>query len=295
MNLQFAMLFQLVVTGFVIGSFYALMACGYTVFYGTIRLINFAHAGVFMLGAFIGYALLVAVNPIGGAITAVGVSMAGTVAAAGIIGLVIRWFFALVQTKRRGFALSPMIFGVGVGLIIENTALHLWGSSPRAFPVSLPEDYRKIVITLIVCVSLLVGTELWVHKTRFGAAMRAVGIDHGAVRLMGISVERVVYIVFMFFSGIAGITGYLAGAYYGSIQFLMGFVIGLKGFTACVLGGIGNVRGALVGGWTLGLIEALGGGWLGTEWTDVIAFSVLILVLVVKPTGILGENIVERM
>ena len=270
------------------------MACGYTVFYGTIRLINFSHAGVYTLGAFIGYTLLIAIGP-GDKILAVFFSVAGSIAAAGLIGSVVRWFFSLVQARDKGFALSPMIFGVGVALIIENSVLHVWGTQAHAFPVLLPEDWRKVILTLLVSVLLLIGTEVWVHKTKFGAAMRAVGIDHDAVRLMGISVNRVVYVVFIVFSGIAGVTGYLAGAYYGSIQFIMGFLIGLKGFTACVLGGIGNVRGALIGGWVLGLIEAFGGGWLGTEWTDVIAFSALILALVLKPTGILGENIVERM
>ena len=283
----------MLLTGAIIGSFYALMACGYTVIYGTVRLINFAHGDVYMLGAFIGAALLGLRLPAAQPITAVALSVSGTILAAGLIGYLIRWIFSRVKSRKTSF--SPMIAGVGISLVIENGVLHAWGSNAIRFPAQLPDNFQKIVLTLGLSIALLIATELWVEKTKFGAAMRAVGIDHDAVRLMGISVERVIFIVFIAFSAIAGLTGYLAGSYYGSIQFLMGFMLGLKGFTAAVIGGIGNVRGALFGGWFLGLVEAFGGGYLGTQWTDVVVFSVLIFTLVLKPNGILGEAVVERM
>ena len=287
------MLFQIFLVGAILGCFYALLGLGFTVIYGTVRLINFAHGGVYMVGAFVGFSLLGALAPTGNVPLQVVGSLAGTVAATALMGYIIRW--VLAHLKAKAGSLGPMIAAVGIGIVIENGALHLWGSAPRVYPVQFGQGVSRLVVTLSACLLLLVGTELWIGRTKFGIAMRAAGIDHGAVRLMGISVEKVVIITFMVFSAIAGITGYLAGIYYGVIQFQMGFELGLKGFTAAVLGGVGNVRGALVGGIVLGLVEAFGGAWLGTEWTSVIAFSVLIAVLTLRPTGILGETIVERM
>lgn len=284
---------HLALTGAVLGSFYALIAVGYTVIYGTVRLINVAHGGVYMLGAFIGFMCVGKLVPADNLALGVIGGSAGTIAATALVGYIIRWLLARLDSKAGTF--SPIIAAVGISLVIENGALQLWGSAPVAFPLQLPENLTKVFATFGLCLVLLLSTEIWVRVTRFGAAMRAVGIDHGAVRLMGIRVENVLYVTFAVFSAIAGITGFLAGSYYGAIQFSMGFALGLKGFTAAVLGGVGNIRGALVGGWLLGLVEAFGGGWLGTQWTDVIAFAFLILVLVLKPSGILGETVVERM
>jgi branched-chain amino acid transport system permease protein len=286
-------LLQLALTGAVLGCFYALIALGYTVIYGTIRLINFAHGDVYMLGGFIGFTILGLIIPTSGVTVRVVASVAGTIAATGLVGYIIRWLLA--RLKARSGSFSPIIAAVGVSLVIQNGVLHVWGSAALVYPVQLPPDLSRFIVTLVICCLLLFAAELWIGKTKFGAAMRAVGIDHGAVRLMGISVDRVLYITFVAFSAIAGVTGYLAGSYYGVIEFLMGFELGLKGFTAAVLGGIGNVRGALVGGFVLGMVESFGGGWLGTQWTSVIAFSVLIALLILKPTGILGETVVERM
>jgi branched-chain amino acid transport system permease protein len=287
------MLLQLCITGLVLGAFYALIAVGYTVIYGTVRLLNFAHGDMYMLGAFVGFTALMMVPGSPASILPIVAGITATVVAIAFAGFVVRVVLERIDSKNDVF--SPIIAAVGISLVFQNSALHIWGTKPLAFPVQLEQDFTKPLITLAVALLMILAVDLWVSRSRFGMAMRAVGIDHNAVRLMGIRVDRVLYVTFAVFSAIAGVTGFLAGAYYGSIQFSMGFLLGLKGFTAAVLGGIGNVRGALLGGFLLGMIEAFNGGAFGTNWTDVIVFSCLIFVLVVKPTGILGETVVERM
>jgi branched-chain amino acid transport system permease protein len=280
-------------TGLVLGAFYALIAVGYTVIYGTVRLLNFAHGDMYMLGAFVGLTTIVAIVGVMPTSLAMVGAIIGVCIVVGFLGFAVRFILERLDSKNDAF--SPIIAAVGISLILQNSALHIWGTKPLAFPIQMAHDLSKPLTTLGICLFMIVVVDFWVSRSRFGMAMRAVGIDHNAVRLMGIRVDVVLYVTFAVFSAIAGLTGLLAGAYYGSIQFSMGFLLGLKGFTAAVLGGIGNVRGALLGGFLLGLIEAFGGGYFGTNWTDVISFSCLILVLTLKPTGILGETVVERM
>ena len=287
------MFLQLLMTGRVLGAFSALIAVGYTVIYGTVRLLNFAHGDMYMLGAFVALSIVLALPASVVPELALALSIVGTLAAIGVAGFLVRFVLERVDVKNNAF--SPIIAAVGISLILQNGALHIWGSRPLAYPLPMAQDFTKPLITLAVCVLMIIAVDLWVSRSRFGMAMRAVGIDHDAVRLMGIRVDYTLYVTFAVFSAIAGITGLMAGSYYGSIQFSMGFLLGLKGFTAAVLGGIGNVRGALLGGFLLGLIEAFGGGYFGTNWTDVVVFTCLIAVLLVKPSGILGETVVERM
>lgn len=286
-------LFDLTITGLIVGSFYALVGLGFTVFYGTLRLINFAHGDTYMIGAFIGFAVLSALGTGAGSVTGVTAAVVGTILATGVLGLAMQVIYAKVHAAGSHF--GPLIAAIGVSIALENAALHIWGSEPQVYPVVMPSGNVKIVITLLITFGIMLGTELWVARTRFGTAMRAVGMDHDAVRLMGIRINRVITITFFVFSAIAGITGLIAGFYYSSIDFLMGFILGIKGFTAAVLGGVGNIRGALVGGLVLGLLESYGAGYLGGQWSDVIAFVVLIAVLALRPTGLLGETVVERM
>jgi branched-chain amino acid transport system permease protein len=287
------MLQHLLITGLVLGAFYSLIAVGYTVIYGTVRLLNFAHGDMYMLGAFVGLTAIIAWPGLAIPQLAIPFAILATLLVIGFLGFMVRFVLERIDSKNNIF--SPIIAAVGISLILQNSALHIWGTKPLAFPIQMAQEFTKPLITLAVCVVMILAVDLWVSRSRFGMAMRAVGIDHNAVRLMGIRVDVTLYITFAVFSAIAGITGLLAGTYYGSIQFSMGFILGLKGFTAAVLGGIGNVRGAMLGGFLLGIIEAFGGGFFGTNWTDVISFTCLILVLTLKPTGILGETVVERM
>jgi len=233
-------------------------------------------ADVYMLGAFVGFVLLGESNAVGPASGCPSSSVwPGTGSQPRLWSDTSSMVLARLGRSRERLARSLR----GRNIPGDQNGALTFGSAPVAYPLTCPKTPEKSSVSLAVCLILLFATEIWVRTTKFGAAMRAVGIDHGAVRLMGIRVENVLYVTFAAFSAIAGITGYLAGSYYGSIQFSMASSWP-QGVHRGGLGGIGNVRGALVGGWVLGLVEAFGGGWLGTEWTNVIAFAFLIAVLV---------------
>ncbi len=285
---------NVLVAGLINGPFYALTALGFTIFYGTIRLINFAHGDVVMFGAFVGFTVLSLLSRVHNTGVQVTVALLAVIAATALVGLILRWAYAHVNGQRNKS--GPLIAAIGMSLVLENGAMGLWGSMPQTYQVQFPGSTAvSLPVLLGACLLIFGGVEWLVHRTRLGMAIRAVGIDHGAVRLMGVRVEWIILFTFALFSAIAGVAGVMDGMYFGSINFLMGFTLGIKGFTAAVFGGIGNVRGALVGGFALSLVEAFGAAYLGSSWTDVIAFCVLILLLVFRPTGILGETIVERM
>ena len=174
---------ELITTGLVVGSFYALIGLGFTVFYGTVRLINFAHGDVYMIGAFIGFTVISALGPGFNALTGAAAAIFATILVSGVLGLAMRFIYANVQSRRTHF--SPLIAAIGLSIVLQNSALHIWGSAPQVYPTVLPSGNIKTVVALGVAALVFLSTELWVGKTRFGAAMRAVGIDHGAVRLDG--------------------------------------------------------------------------------------------------------------
>ncbi|MGE0284378.1 MAG: branched-chain amino acid ABC transporter permease, partial [Rhizobiaceae bacterium] len=209
------MLTQLLLTGLVLGAFYALIAVGYTVIYGTVRLLNFAHGDMYMLGAFVGLSVLLFLASATISPLAIIAGISGTVAAVAFAGFLVRIILERVDAKADAF--SPIITAVGISLVLQNSALHIWGTKPLAFPTQLPHDFTKPLIALGICFVMILLVDWWISKSRFGMAMRAVGIDHNAVRLMGIRVDVVLYVTFATFSAIAGVTGFLAGTYYGSI------------------------------------------------------------------------------
>lgn len=292
---------QQLINALIIGSFYALIALGYSMVYGIIKLLNFAHGDLYMVGAFVGYAVL---SLFGG----------GT----GLLGVVVAFFAALVfggllgigieRVAYRPLLSSPrltiLITAVGVSLVLENGVMKSFGPSFKVYPVQLPTEgfqifgatltYAQILIILL-SVLLMTALHLFVTRSLYGKAMRAISIDHAATSLMGIPVTRIISLTFFIGSSLAAASGMMAGMYYGQISFMMGFIVGLKAFTAAVIGGIGSIPGAMLGGLVLGLLESFGTVWLGSEWKDVFAFSILILILVLKPTGLLGENVTERM
>ena len=205
---------------------------------------------------------------------------------------------------RRSPRLAVLITAIGVSFTLEYGIRQIFGPNPRAFPVRLSSEsfdalgvrvsVSQLVLVIVAAVLMFVLAHI-VERTREGRAMRAIALDPQAAHLMGVNVNRVIATVFFIGSALAGAAGVMAGAYYGSIDFLMGFVIGLKAFTAAVIGGIGNLYGAMLGGLLLGLLESFGSAWLGGEWRDVFSFLVLILILTFKPTGLLGNRVVERM
>jgi branched-chain amino acid transport system permease protein len=292
------------VTGLTVGSFYALVALGYTIVYGIIRLINFAQGDLSMVGAFLGWTLLVTLGfqhlPIYLAVVlAFVVPMIGTA----IINLGILQF-AYRPLLRRSL-LAILITALGMSLLLENAAELIWGANISAYPPNLlpgtgfflgPVHITYVQIALfLISVLLMGGLLLFVQGTTLGTAMRALAVDHDAARLMGINVDAVIALAFVVGATLAAASGVMLGIYYTQIQFTLGFLLGLRAFTAAVLGGIGNIPGAMVGGMLIGLLQSYTTGYLSGKWQDVIVFGVLIAVLIVKPTGLFGERVANRM
>ena len=303
---------QQLINGLVLGSIYALVALGYTMVYGILELINFAHGEVTMIGAMV-------------ALTAIGVFMGlapdlpGLMIVFGGVLVAIPACMALAfgiekvayRPLRKAPRLAPLITAIGVSIILQNLAMLVWGRQYVSFPPILPRGQHEILgatVTdlqiFIVALSLSIMAGLWllVERTRLGRAMRATAQSKEVAELMGVNVDRVVSATFVIGAAIAAIAGVMVSAYYGLAHYYMGFMLGLKAFSAAVLGGIGNIAGAMLGGLLLGVIEALGagyigdltGGFLGSHYQDVFAFFVLILVLVFRPSGLLGERVANR-
>ncbi len=296
-------MFQLIWDGLFVGSFYALVALGYSMVYGIIKLLNFAHGDLYMLGSFIAFVViggLTGLMGIGSIPILLLVLLISMLATGGIGVLIERVAYRPLRNSPR---LSALITAVGVSFTIEYAVRQIWGADPKVFPLQLSGQPMQVLgaritmpqlILMAVAAVLMVLLQRYVMHSREGRAMRAIALDQNAALLMGVNVNKVISRTFFIGSALAGAAGVMAAAYYGSIDFLMGFVIGLKAFTAAVIGGIGNLYGAMVGGIVLGLLESFGTNWFGGEWRDVFAFGFLILFLVFKPTGLLGERVVER-
>lgn len=296
---------QILIDGLVVGSFYALIALGYTMVYGIIKLLNFAHGDLYMLGAFIGFTLLSLFTGDGGfngGIFGIAVVFLISMIIVGTIGM------GIERIAYRPLLLAPrlsiLITAIGVSLSLEYSSMIGWGASYKVYPIKPLNSGFDIFgghisfaqIAMIVMSGLLMfGLRMFIDKSIYGKAMRAIALDQTACSLMGVNVHKVISLTFFIGAFLAAGAGLMSGVYYGTINFLMGFIIGLKAFTAAVLGGIGNITGAMVGGIVLGILESFGTFYLGGSWKDVLAFSILILILVFKPTGIMGEKVTERM
>lgn len=287
---------QQLINGISLGSIYALIALGYTMVYGIIKLINFAHGDVFMIGAFVGFY----------SITVMEVSffpallLAMTTCA--IFGVLIERI--AYKPLRNATRIAALITAIGVSLLIEYGTIYVRGAQPEAYPNSvLPSKTFDIfgitvnsqsILILGVSLALMIILQFIVHKTKTGKAMRAVSYDADAARLMGINVDNTISATFAIGSALAGAAGVIFGIYYVKIEPLMGIIPGLKAFVAAVLGGIGIIPGAMVGGLVLGVIEALVSAVGYSLWRDGVAFVVLILILIFKPSGLFGKNIREK-
>jgi branched-chain amino acid transport system permease protein len=300
------LLIQQLINGLTIGGFYALVALGYTMVYGVLKLINFAHGDLFMWGAYVGW---VALTFILGSVFKTGLlaivpAVVFLVLTIGIIGITIeRIAYRPLRTSGR---LAPIISALGAAFILESASRNIWGASYKVYPPELlPRGGIPIVgdvrlgyvqiAVFVVSVVLMAALYLFVQNTRVGTAMRAVSLDHDASRLMGIDVNRIITMVFFIGPALGGIAGMMVGLYYGSFDFTLGWTFGLKAFIAAILGGIGNIPGAMVGGFLLGIIETLGAGYISPQWKDVIAYVILIAILIVRPTGLLGERVAEKL
>ncbi len=310
---------QLLVSGITLGSLYGLIAIGYSMVYGILKLLNFAHGDVYMIGAFVGYGVLtllggplspnVALGPL------IVLMFLGAMLASGLLGVVIERF--AYRPLREAPRIAPLISALGVSFFLQNSALLLFGAQFRSYdsfvlgsanpeffePGPLTDPLFVVngvnvqliqVIVLATTVGLMVALTLLVAKTRTGKAMRATSYDREAAAMMGIDTDRVIASTFFIGSVLAGAAGVMFGLLFSQVFHFMGFLAGLKGFTAAVVGGIGSIPGAMLGGLVVGLAESFAGGYLGGRWADLTVFGILILVLLIRPSGLLGTRAIQK-
>ena len=299
-----------IVNGLVQGSIYALVALGYTMVYGIMGLINFAHGEVVMIGT------LVTITVAGSLIKAgMPVALAGLagLSASVLVCMALGWGLERIAYRplRNAPRLTPLITAIGMSIVLQNLAMMIWGRNYLTFPALLPKinfevagahfTFIQVVIVLVSAVTMG-GLLALIYRTKLGMAMRATAQNPAVASLMGVNINRVIAAAFVIGSALGALAGVMVGTYYEIAHYQMGFMLGLKAFTAAVLGGIGNLAGAMLGGLLLGLIEALGagyigdltGGFLGSHYQDIFAFIVLIVVLMFKPSGLFGEKTGDR-
>ena len=303
---------QQIINGLVQGSMYALVALGYTMVYGVLNLINFAHGDVLMVGAMAGITILKflqTASPDLPGIVKLCIAIIGAIPICVIVNIIIER--VAYRRLRNAPRLAPLITAIGVSILLQTFAMMIWGRNPIPFPQVMPSDSFNIlgalisptqVMLLVLATAAMIGLGLLVEKTKMGRAMRATAENPRVVGLMGVDSNRVIVMTFAIGAALAAVAGVMWGANYSSAQFAMGFVPGLKAFSAAVLGGIGNIYGAMVGGILLGLIESFGAGYIGdltgdffgSQYQDIFAFIVLIIVLTLRPSGIMGERVADR-
>jgi branched-chain amino acid transport system permease protein len=298
---------QQLVNGLEIGSLYALVALGYTLIYGILEMLNFAHGDVYMVGAFLAAGVAgalvhneVAAVPAG---LAVALMMVAAMGGAGLLGVGIER--VAYRPLRNANRLAPLITAIGVSLFLES-AVQVWVSpAPVLVPSNalVPQTRLHLgnvetpltgLMLFVVAVALMIALDVFVFRTRFGSAMRATAQDREAATFMGIDVDRVILVTFFVASALAGMAGVLYGLRFAEARFFMGYLLGIKAFTAAVIGGIGNIRGAMVGGLLLGVLESLGGGVISTQFQDTLVFLALIAVLLIRPQGLFGQPLMDR-
>ncbi|MDB5048035.1 MAG: hypothetical protein JWO30_1106 [Fibrobacteres bacterium] len=293
---------QQLINGISLGSIYALVALGYTMVYGVLRLINFAHGDVYMLGAYFGYYLsrLVQGRTPSHLLDAAVVMILSMIGCA-LIGVIMERF--AYRPVRRASRLTLLIIAIGVSLLIENASQLIFGANPRFFPQLIPETHihmgnlmltNQQVIVLVTALALMILLNLFIYRSRTGKAMRAVSYNLDAAKLMGIDTDRIISLTFALGSALAAAGGILVSINIPGIDPLMGVMTGLKAFVAAVLGGIGNIFGAVLGGLILGLAEVMVAGYGSSTYRDAIAFLILIAILLFKPSGLLGKGQVEK-
>ena len=301
---------QQLINGLVLGSVYALVALGYTMVYGIINLINFAHGEVLMVGALTSWTVVTALADSG---LPGWLMMLISLVAAIVVCTVLNFGIEKIAYRplRNALRLAPLITAMGMSLLLQTLALIIWKPNPKPYPILLPAEPFHIggavinttqILILVVTAVTLAGLMFLVNRTKLGRAMRATAENPRVAGLMGVKPDVIISATFVIGAALAALAGVMYAANYGSVQHSMGFLPGLKAFTAAVFGGIGNLAGAMLGGVLLGLIEALGagyigvltGGVLGSQYQDIFAFIVLIAVLTLRPQGLLGERVADR-
>ncbi len=301
---------QQLINGLVLGSMYALVALGYTMVYGIINLINFAHGEILMVGALVSWTVVTALADSG--IPGWGLMLISLVAAT-IVCAALNFAIEKIAYRplRNAPRLAPLITAMGMSLLLQTLAMIVWKPNPKPFPSLLPSDPIDLggpvitvtqIVILVTTAVVLAALMYLVNRTKLGRAMRATAENPRVAALMGVQPDMVISATFIIGAALAALAGVMWAANYGTVQHAMGFLPGLKAFTAAVLGGIGNLPGAVVGGISLGLVEALGSGYLsdltggvfGSQYADIFAFALLIIVLTLRPQGLLGERTADR-
>ncbi len=302
-------LLQQLINGITIGSFYALIALGYTMVYGVLKLINFAHGDLFMTGSYLGLTILSMLIGAGLGDKALLWALAGIFIAVMVVvaGLGVGIERVAYRPLRRAGRLAPVVSALGVSIALQNAVMLIYGPRYRVYPRGIiPSIYWQVgglqislLQVFVLGLSLLLMALLYyfIHYTRLGTAVRATALDHDVARLMGIDVDAIVRLIFIIGPALGAAGGIMVGLYYGRINFTLGWGYGLKAFTAAILGGIGNIPGAMLGGMLLGVFETLAAGFIpqGGAWKEAIVFFILILILIVRPRGLLGERVAEKL
>lgn len=296
------MFLQQLINGLTLGSVYALIALGYTMVYGILRLINFAHGEIYMVGAYLGIIFL-------GFFTAIGLASHSLP-----VALLLTFIFSIIfccsygftiekiayKPLRKAHRLSPLISAIGVSIFLQNYVMLTQGATDKVFPPLLGSstiEFASVSITYLQLSIMLTSAVLmillyqFVRKTKTGKAIRAISQDKVMASLVGIDIDKVISITFIVGSGLAAVAGVMVAMYYGLVNYFIGYIAGIKAFTAAVLGGIGSVRGAMFGGILLGVVESLGAGYISSEYKDAYAFIMLIVILLVKPSGLFGGKV----
>lgn len=296
--------FQQLTNGLAVGGIYALIALGYTMVYGILKLINFAHGDLFTLGAYLGLTLLVSLGLEGrmGGLLVGGSLIVMSMGLVAVVGYLLER--VAYRPLRQSNRLAAVVSALGASIFFSNAIMLVYGARSQVYPSGiLPATTIAIlgieiplmrIIMFVGTVVLMLLLYWFINRTRIGTAIRAVAIDQGAAKLMGINVNNIISLIFLIGPALGAAAGVMVGLYYGEIRYDMGFSFGLKAFTAAILGGIGNIPGAMLGGILLGVIEALGAAYISIAWKDAIAFSVLILILIFRPTGLLGERVADK-
>ncbi len=303
---------QQVINGLVLGSMYALVALGYTMVYGVLNLINFAHGDVLMIGAMTGLTILNILQSVApdlpGPVKLI-IAILGAIPVCVMVNVLIER--VAYRRLRNAPRLAPLITAIGISILLQTFAMMIWGRNPLPFPQVMPSQPFEIfgalisstqVMLLVLAALAMAMLVFLVERTKIGRAMRATAENPRVAGLMGVDANRVIVFTFVVGASLAAVAGVMWGATYASAQFAMGFFPGIKAFSAAVLGGIGNIYGAMLGGLLLGLIESLGAGYigeltgdfLGSQYQDIFAFLVLIIVLTLRPSGIMGERVADR-
>ncbi len=302
---------QQLINGLTLGSVYAIVALGYTMVYGIIQLINFAHGEVVMIGAMVAFTVinLLAANTALPPLVMLTLGVGIAISVCMLVGYTLERF--AYRPLRHAPRLAPLITAIGASIVLQHVAMLVWSRNPLPFPQLIPNPVFPVagatislvqIVIIGTSVLMMAGLTLIVYRTRLGVAMRATSQNPHIAGLMGIDINRVIAATFMLGAALAAVAGVMVGTYYGIAHYTMGSLLGLKAFAAAVLGGIGNLAGAMLGGMLLGIVEALGAGYIGdltnnvfgSNYQDVFAFMVLIAVLVFRPSGLLGERVGDK-